>query len=174
MPKQIFLIGFMGTGKTFLGEKLAEQLSLDFYDLDFEIEKKAGLDVNNIFALKGEEFFREIEAEVLQNWNQPGVIATGGGVVLKKENRDMLKKSANQVIWLNPRWEIIRSRIVNSYRPLVLNRSEMELYMLWSERLPFYRECAQVIFEGTELQDLIALLPSSAFPSSSDSTSASS
>ena len=52
--RQIFLIGFMGVGKTYLGEKLADRLNLEFYDIDREIEKKADLDVNDIFKFKGE------------------------------------------------------------------------------------------------------------------------
>ncbi|MCF7794156.1 MAG: shikimate kinase [Candidatus Cloacimonetes bacterium] len=158
MKENIFLIGFMGVGKTFLGEKLAEHLELDFYDLDCAIEKKAGLDVNDIFARKGEEYFRKLESKILLNWRKSGIISTGGGIVLETKNRDFLKKSQNKIIWLNPKWEIIRSRIVNSYRPLVLDRSEMELFSLWSERQPFYEECADILFEGTELKELIKLL----------------
>ncbi len=154
--EQIFLIGFMGVGKTYLGQKLAERLNLDFHDLDREIEKSAELDVNDIFKLKGEKTFRELESGVLKNWNKPGIISTGGGIVELKENRNIIK--TKKTIWLNPSWQIIRSRILNSYRPLVLERSEDELYKLWDQRKELYRQCADIEFTKSSLDDLLKLL----------------
>lgn len=154
--EQIFLIGFMGVGKTYLGQKLAERLNLDFHDIDREIEKKAELDVNDIFKLKGEKTFRELESEVLKNWNKPGIISTGGGIIELQENRNIIK--TKKTIWLNPSWQIIRSRILNSYRPLILERSEEELYKLWDQRKELYRQCADIEFTKSNLNDLIKLL----------------
>ena len=154
--EQIFLIGFMGVGKTYLGQKLAERLNLDFHDLDREIEKAAELDVNDIFKLKGEKAFRELESGVLKNWNKPGIISTGGGIVELKKNRNIIK--TKKTIWLNPSWQIIRSRILNSYRPLVLERSEDELYKLWDQRKELYRQCANIEFTKSSLDDLLKLL----------------
>lgn len=156
MAEQIFLIGFMGVGKTYLGEKLAERLNLDFSDLDREIEKEAELDVNDIFKLKGEKIFRELEAGILKNWNKPGIISTGGGIVELQENRDIIK--TRKTIWLNPSWKVIRSRILNSYRPLVLDRSEEDLYKLWDHRKEFYRECADIVFTKNSIEDLLLIL----------------
>ncbi|NQT65577.1 MAG: shikimate kinase [FCB group bacterium] len=154
--EQIFLIGFMGVGKTYLGKKLADILNLEFHDLDREIEQKAELDVNDIFNLKGENIFRELESAILLGWDRPGIISTGGGIVELKENRDFLK--SKKVIWLNPSWKIIRSRILNSYRPLVLDRSEDELYNLWDHRKGFYRECANLEFTKNSIEDLLSIL----------------
>ena len=156
MIEQIFLIGFMGVGKTYLGEKLAEKLNLDFSDLDREIEKEAELDVNDIFKLKGEKIFRELEAGILKNWNKPGIISTGGGIIELQENRDIIK--TKKTIWLNPSWQIIRSRILNSYRPLALERSEDELYKLWDQRKELYKQCADIEFTKSSLDDLLELL----------------
>ena len=156
MTEQIFLIGFMGVGKTYLGEKLAERLNLDFSDLDREIEKEAELDVNDIFKLKGEKIFRELEAGILKNWNKPGIVSTGGGIIELQENRDIIK--TKKTIWLNPSWQIIRSRILNSYRPLALDRSEDELYKLWDQRKELYKQCADIEFTKSSLDDLIELL----------------
>ena len=153
---QILLIGFMGVGKTFLGEKLAKRLDLDFYDIDREIEKEAGLDVNDIFKLKGEKVFRELESSILKRWEKPGIISTGGGIVESKENREIIK--AKKTIWLNPSWKIIRSRVMNSYRPLVLNRSEDELYVLWEKRKELYGECTEIEFTKSNLDELLELL----------------
>ena len=154
--KQIFMIGFMGVGKTYLGEKLAERLNLEFHDIDRDIEKEAGLDVNNIFKLKGENVFRELESEILKKWNKSGIISTGGGIIELQENRDIIK--TKKTIWLNPSWQIIRSRILNSYRPLVLDRSEEELYKLWDQRKELYRQCADIEFTKSSLDDLLELL----------------
>ena len=154
--EQIFLIGFMGVGKTFLGEKLAAILNLNFHDIDREIEKKAELDVNDIFKLKGEKVFRELESEVLTNWIKSGIISTGGGIIESQHNRDIIK--TKKTVWLNPSWQIIRSRIFNSYRPLVLERSEDELYKLWNKRKDLYRQCADLEFTKSSLNDLLDLL----------------
>jgi shikimate kinase len=154
--EQIFLIGFMGVGKTYLGKELAKMLNLEFHDIDREIEKKAELDVNDIFKLKGENHFRKIESAILMEWDRPGIISTGGGIVELKENRDLFK--SKKVIWLNPSWKIIRSRILNSYRPLVLDRSEDELYKLWDYRKEFYNECADLEFTKNSIEDLLSIL----------------
>ena len=156
MTEQIFLIGFMGVGKTYLGEKLAKRLNLDFSDLDREIEKEAELDVNDIFKLKGEKIFRELEAGILRNWSKPGIISTGGGIIELQENRDIIK--TKKTIWLNPSWQIIRSRILNSYRPLALERSEDELFKLWDQRKVLYKQCADIEFTKSSLDDLLELL----------------
>ena len=156
MTEQIFLIGFMGVGKTYLGERLAEKLNLDFSDLDREIEKEAELDVNDIFKLKGEKIFRELEAGILRKWDKPGIISTGGGIIELQENRDIIK--TKKTIWLNPSWQIIRSRILNSYRPLALERSEDELYKLWDQRKELYKQCADIEFTKSSLDDLLELL----------------
>ena len=156
MDEQIFIIGFMGVGKTYLGEKLAERLNLDFHDIDREIEKEAQLDVNDIFKLKGEKIFRELESEILNNWSKPGIISTGGGIIELQKNRDIIK--TKKTIWLNPSWQIIRSRVLNSYRPLILERSEDELYKLWDQRKELYRQCADIEFTKNSLDDLLTLL----------------
>ena len=154
--KQIFLIGFMGVGKTYLGEKLAQILNLEFHDIDREIEKEAELDVNDIFKLKGEKVFRGLESGILKKWEKFGIISTGGGIVELQENRDIIK--TKKTIWLNPSWQIIRSRILNSYRPLALDRSEDELYKLWNKRKELYRQCTDIEFTKSSLDDLIQLL----------------
>ena len=158
MEKLFFLIGFMGVGKTYLGQKLADHLNSDFFDLDFAIEDKAAMDVNEIFRQKGEEYFRQLESQILLNWKKPGVTATGGGVILKKENRDFLKSEKHKVIWLSPSWDVIYSRISNSYRPMVLDRTKDELFKLFCEREYLYKECADIIFEGSELKELLKLI----------------
>lgn len=140
----------MAVGKSYLGKSTAEILDMPFYDIDLEIEKAVNMDVNKIFLEKGENFFRKKESEILLNWKNDGVIATGGGIICNEQNREFFKNPDHLVIWLNSSWEKIHSRLQNSYRPMVLNRSEEELFELFEKRLEFYEECADIIFYGHE------------------------
>ena len=152
----IFLTGFMGCGKTFLGKQIASQLNLPFYDLDSEIEKSTGLFIENIFQKFGEIYFRDLETEILLNWIKPGIIATGGGIVDNENNRHFLKNQ--KTIWLNPSFDEIFLRISNSKRPLVQKLSKKELFELWQKRLPFYKECCNLIYSGSSAEKLIELI----------------
>jgi shikimate kinase len=94
--KALVLVGFMGAGKTTVGEMLANDLSLSFLDTDRLIEEKTGTTIPEIFAKHGEDYFREIEAEVLAGVVEAGdaVVSSGGGIVTREENRNILKNDA--------------------------------------------------------------------------------
>jgi len=96
MPERpVILTGFMGSGKSSVGKVLAELLSCRFVDLDAEIVAVAGLSINEIFSQDGEDAFRSLESAQLERILSTGevcVIATGGGVVIRKQNRELLKK----------------------------------------------------------------------------------
>jgi len=153
---KIFLTGFMGCGKTFLGKQIASKLNLSFYDLDSEIEKSTGLFIENIFLEFGEKYFRDLETEILLNWTKPGIIATGGGIVENNLNRLFLKNQ--NTIWLNPSFQEIFLRISNSKRHFVQKLSKKELFELWQKRLPFYKECCNLIYSGSSAEKLIELI----------------
>jgi shikimate kinase len=143
--KNIFLIGPMGAGKSSVGKYLAEQLDMDFYDTDEEIEKRTGVDIGWIFDVEGEEGFRRRETEVIHSLTKMSqiVLATGGGSILEKENRDLLKKRGT-IIYLHVSLVHQNTRTVNeSRRPLlrVKNRGEV-LEKLEQERRPLYEELA--------------------------------
>ena len=91
---RLILIGPMASGKSTLGRRLSNRLQVDFIDIDKEVEKSAGVSISWIFDVEGEEKFRERESkELLKNINKDNcVIATGGGVILSEENRNILKK----------------------------------------------------------------------------------
>ena len=116
---KLFIIGFMGSGKTFLGRQLALKLNEPFYDMDIEIEKQQHLKIKEIFKQKGEPFFRELESKLLLNWDNEGIIATGGGVVESNINREFLLSEDKIVVWLNPVWTRILKHLERSEkRPL--------------------------------------------------------
>lgn len=153
----IFLIGFMGSGKSFLGKMVAESLSLQFYDLDNEIEMKSGLSISEIFDKKGEDFFRKLESNILLNWHKPGIIATGGGVVEAEENRFFLKRK--KTIWINTSWGSSYARVINSERPLVKKNSKEKLQKLYYERDVKYDESARYSV-SSKFEDLLILIKS--------------
>ena len=140
----IFVLGFMGAGKTTFGKNLATFLHLPFYDLDHVIEKQTQLSIIDIFKQKGETYFRKIESDVLINWNSPGVISTGGGVLSNEKNRTYLKNLDSLKIYLHTDFSILYDRICKSNRPLVKQLSRDELFQLWQQRISWYQECCNL------------------------------
>jgi shikimate kinase len=155
---RIIIIGFMGCGKTYSAKFLSEKLLLPFYDLDFEIQKAEKISINDIFKFKGEKYFRQVESDLLLDLNENCIVATGGGIIEEKINRNFLKRQENFVIWLNPEWDIIYNRIKNSQRPLVQKLNEDQLYALWQKRIKLYQECADITISGindTNIKELL-------------------
>ena len=102
MPRSnVYLIGPMGSGKTTIGQRLARKLGLEFLDSDHELEAQTGASVNLIFDVEGEKGFRDRETRMLEELTgrQGVLLATGGGAVLRKENRNLLG-SSGLVIYL--------------------------------------------------------------------------
>ena len=141
------LIGLMGCGKSSIGRRLAKNTGLKFVDLDHYIVEKAGKTIPEIFAQQGEEVFRDLESEALREvLGTPAVIATGGGVVMREENRLMLETHA-PVIWLKSSLEFLANRIEgDSNRPLIAGRDALTtLQQLAEIRYPYYTQCADYI-----------------------------
>ncbi len=139
---RIYLTGFMGSGKSAVGRRLAERLGLPFVDLDEEIEKRAGLRVREIFEWHGESDFRRLEQETLRATGELGdvVVATGGGTVTFEANARWIRENGLSV-WLNPAFATIVGRIGGlgkKDRPLF--RDEVQALALYRERLPAYRQ----------------------------------
>jgi shikimate kinase len=119
--RNLILIGFMGTGKTTIGKKVAKSLGFRFVDTDHLISKRAGKSIPKIFEEDGEEAFRQLETELLRDCaaETDQVISTGGGIVTREENRQILKY-AGYVIWLKASPETIYERVRrNRNRPLL-------------------------------------------------------
>ncbi|MFO7895309.1 MAG: shikimate kinase [Candidatus Cloacimonadales bacterium] len=145
---QIYLIGFMGAGKSYLGRKLADYWQQDFYDLDLLLAAKYQRSVGEIFREKGEAGFRREESKLLLAWQKPGIIACGGGVIELEVNREYLKQQT--VIWLDAKWPILWQRIKASARPLVLELGESGAKKLYEKRKDLYRSCTDSIIQSSE------------------------
>lgn len=142
----VMLIGFMGTGKSTIGEVIAGLIGFDFIDTDREIEKECDLTIPEIFSQKGEKYFREVESSVLIKVSkQPEVIiACGGGIIINPENRKIIKNNAF-VIWLRCPIATCLKRCDNGNRPL-LNKTDtlLSAKKLFVERESFYRQVANL------------------------------
>ena len=141
----IFLIGPMGAGKTTVGRLLAQKLSLTFIDSDHEIEKHTGVDIPLIFEKEGEEGFRKREADIIDELTQQKniVLATGGGAVIKEENRKHLI-NRGLVIYLQADIKhLIRRTRKDRNRPLLQGPNpEKKLREIMQQREPLYRQTA--------------------------------
>ncbi|GET43743.1 shikimate kinase [Microseira wollei] len=116
----LYLIGMMGSGKTTVGRELASTIGYGFCDTDAVIEKVAGQSINDIFKSEGEQAFRELESKVLGELSAYTrlAIATGGGIVLRRENWSYLQQGL--VVWLDVPVEILLSRLAGDItRPLL-------------------------------------------------------
>ncbi|WP_026896881.1 shikimate kinase [Daejeonella oryzae] len=149
---KIFLVGFMGSGKSSLGRKLARQLGLEFFDSDKLVEQKTGLKVADYFQLYGEESFREIERDILQKSWYPDncVIATGGGAPCYFDNMEWMNQNG-KVIYLSLSAKTLADRLENSKteRPLIKDLKGQELIDFisgkLSEREIYYNKAAFII-----------------------------
>ncbi|MED1205148.1 shikimate kinase [Heyndrickxia acidicola] len=144
----IYLIGFMGAGKTTVGKALSQSLGYPAADLDELIEKDENQKISAMFSLFGEEYFRNKETEKLIETREfNGILATGGGIILKEENRKWLKENGLTVFLKCPP-EVAIDRIMGDPdRPNAVNRSFTELKELYLAREPFYENCAHIIID---------------------------
>lgn len=154
---KIFLIGFMGCGKSTLGKKLATKLGYDFIDLDHQLEKEIGDSVGNYFALHGEDGFRRQEKKTLQEYDYPAniVVATGGGAPCYFDNMEWMNANGKTVyIEMSPAALAKRLEGGKEKRPLIKNLSEEELICFieakLAEREPFYKQAA-IVADGISL-----------------------
>ncbi len=148
--KNIFLVGLMGAGKTTIGRQIASELSLDFFDSDHEIEDRTGVTITHIFDIEGETGFRKRETAILDELTSKKgiVLATGGGAILKTENRQFLM-SRGTVIYLYANIETLVERTSKDRnRPLLLTEDpQAKLEELLNIRDPLYRETADIIID---------------------------
>lgn len=160
IPGSFFLVGPMGSGKSTIGRQLAKTLKKDFFDSDWEIEARTGVDIARIFDQEGETGFRQREQEMIDQLTQKHniVLATGGGAILAPENRKHLA-SRGLVIFLHASVKQQLKRTANdSKRPLLqTDNPKARLIELMQEREPLYRETADIIIktDGNRVRDII-------------------
>lgn len=146
--RNIYLVGPMGAGKSTIGRVLAAELHLGFRDSDRVIEERTGADIPWIFDMEGEEGFRDRESAVLEELSkdQKIVIATGGGIILRQQNREIMK-SSGYVCYLTASIEQLVERTArDKKRPLLqVENPRQKIIDLVALRDPLYREAADFI-----------------------------
>ena len=153
--KNVILIGFMGTGKTTISEILSNKLHCETLDTDSSIEAKTGKSIDKIFFEDGEDVFRDLESAILEELQsvRETVISTGGGIVLRKENRRQLKHMG-VVFLLGARPDVIIDRLKDDIdRPLLQGSKEEKLNRineLMRERERFYRDASDFVIDTSD------------------------
>lgn len=139
----IYIVGFMGSGKSTIGRMLAHRLGWSFFDIDHEIEAAEATSITEIFETRGEPEFRRIETSILGqhvHWierGRPAVLALGGGAFVRPENRGLLENNGITV-WLDCPFEIVSRRVGQAFhRPLA--RDPQQFAALYESRLASYR-----------------------------------
>jgi shikimate kinase len=153
---KIFLIGFMGSGKSYWGRQLSEKLQIPFFDLDEQVESQEGKAINEIFADKGEEYFRMLEKDTLHIISESHgsfIMATGGGTPCYFNNIEYMKKSGTTV-WINTPVELLFERLLKekNNRPLIRNLDDAQLKSFiirkFSDRKIYYEQAEMVVDES--------------------------
>ena len=164
--KNIVLVGPMGCGKTTIGRRLANKLNQDFFDTDHEIINKTGVSIDHIFDIEGEEGFRRRESEILENLCDMNniVLATGGGVILLEQNREVLKR-AGLVVYLSSSVEqLLRRTAKSKTRPLLKNSLDRKktIIEIVNARDKYYREVATIVVDttGKKLNEVVNIIMS--------------
>ena len=147
----LYIVGFMGSGKTAVAKKISETTNLKYVEIDELIEKKEGRSINDIFKNSGEDYFRKTEKEAIREigLDDNQVVSCGGGVVIDKENIRLMKDSG-LLICLKAEPEVIYQRIKDQkHRPLLnVDNPQLEIEELLKKRKPFYEKADYVIETG--------------------------
>ena len=154
--QRIYLVGFMGAGKSTVGRELSLKLHWPFLDLDTEIEKSEKRSVRGIFARFGEPHFRQLERDHLQRVSETprAIIALGGGAYVDPANRSIVDTSGVSV-WLNASLASVKRRVrPDGSRPLLADAEKAR--QLYAERLPSYRLARIHVLTDNRLPDAIA------------------
>ncbi|CDQ17923.1 shikimate kinase [Halobacillus karajensis] len=139
----IYLIGFMGSGKTTVANELSKKIHLPYIEMDESIEKNCGMSIKEMFKTHGETFFRDKETEFLKSLTNKAIVSTGGGVVLREENREYLKNGLS--IYLKAEWKTIVERLTSDTDRPLWKGDEKEKKQRFEDRLKLYREAANEV-----------------------------
>lgn len=159
--KRIILIGFMGAGKSTIAKELSRELLLPLIEMDSKIEEQAQMSISNIFAVSGEARFRELETSILiESMKKEGVIATGGGILSREENKEILKKEPF-VFYLEASFDTLYKHIKNdniNQRPLAQGENIAYLENLLKERVASYKEVASktISIDNLSIEEVVS------------------
>jgi shikimate kinase len=137
----------MGAGKSTIGKLLSNNMKISFVDTDEEVEKHFNMPINNIFDKYGEEGFREIESLILEK-STDSIVACGGGIVLKKKNRDFIKENGKCLLLLS-NINVLADRLSSENNRPLLNDGiiENQLEQIWKQRKDLYYNLADQVIE---------------------------
>lgn len=151
--RSIYLCGFMGCGKSYIGRLLAEEKNMPFADLDSYIVEKEGRSIPEIFEQSGEPYFRRLEAECLKELEGGYVVATGGGTLINDSTAEFANKHGITV-FLDADFELCWGRIKDdTNRPLVMNNTEEQLRELFEKRREIYEKHSRVTVKVTGVEE---------------------
>ncbi len=147
--KNIILIGMPGCGKTSMGKKLATVLGKDFFDSDAVFEQTKNMKISDFFSSFGEDVFRDEETKIVSELCEKNdtIISTGGGIVERCENKNILKQSGI-VVFINRPIDLIASDIDSSTRPLLKDGKD-KLFELYQRRIEKYKDFCDIEIENT-------------------------
>jgi len=144
----LYLVGFMGSGKTAVAKEIAESTDLKYIEMDELIEKKEARNINDIFKDSGEDYFRKVEKEALKEISLADnqVVSCGGGVVIDEANVNLMKDSG-VLICLQARPDVIYKRVKNNKdRPLLnVENPQVKIEELLRIRRPYYQKANYII-----------------------------
>lgn len=153
----VFLCGFMGCGKTTIGQVLAQKLGVHYIDMDEYIVKKEGKKIPEIFAENGEEYFRMKETEAIGELAEhDAVIACGGGAMISEKNAE-IARSGGTVIFLDVPFEVCYERISgDSNRPLIVNNTKEQVENIYNSRYEIYKKHSSVAIDANNSPSAVA------------------
>ncbi|GEN46556.1 shikimate kinase [Alkalibacillus haloalkaliphilus] len=154
----IALIGFMGSGKTTIGQRLARSMEIPFVDTDDEIVNRVGMSVPEIFDHFGEQYFRSVESEILKSLSKKKcVVATGGGIIKLDTNRQMLRSDDFLTVWLDLTFDTVMKRIANDESRPLWNQDVEKRMSLFNSRQALYDDSSHfsVNVDGQPVEELI-------------------
>ncbi len=156
--RKVYLVGFMGSGKSAIGRRLSYFLRMPYYDMDKEIVRREKMTIPEIFEQKGEDYFRKIETEFLRDFRDEFcIISTGGGVAMNAVNRRIMRQTG-LVLFLDASFPDIWKRIhKDKNRPIVQRSTKQELEDLFYQRRRYYKSSTHISIrtEGRSIRQIV-------------------